>query len=448
MPIEQIHCCLVDDHHDVLPFLVACIRAKKIPTIKRKDNSNSIIDKNDVIMIHIDSHPDFSLPSKNDIRNGYDIKEFSNYNNLNNILNNEGGIAEFILPCIFNNYINKVVWIKPPWSQQFSCGYYNFNIGNNITSNNAAVTLSSSYFIGESIICNDCNLVNETITPINFYVSTDDINDNEKNIFCHINNDHQIPWCLDICLDYFSTCNPFYQEVFNHIKNDDELKVSIILSDEDVITINYNIDNNVVTATTINNIMIVIKNFFHTVRSHINFKLHDYEDNMKYFNIMKMAMDNIVKDNVDNNNDTSLFDIIHCEYHVHLNNFYEILKLLSSDSKVIIVKVGPLILLPHHISTMNEVEDILNRLKVFITNCCDRFKSFPLVITIARSSDDDEYTPRHQCSAIQDMVLNLLREIIPKEIILHDLCEDSWNNSRSLFLNDKIKQMLKRQKVE
>ena len=123
-----IHCCLVDDHHDVLPFLVACIRAKKIPIIKKKDKSNSIIDENDVIMIHIDSHPDFSLPSKNDITDGYDINEWSNYNNLNSILNNEGGIAEFIIPAIFNNYVNKVIWIKPIWSKQFECGYYNFNI--------------------------------------------------------------------------------------------------------------------------------------------------------------------------------------------------------------------------------------------------------------------------------------------------------------------------------
>ena len=97
---------------------------------------------------------------------------------------------------------------------------------------------------------------------------------------------------------------------------------------------------------------------------------------------------------------------------------------------------------------MDEVNVILNRLKVFITNCCSRFKSFPLAITIARSSDDDEYTPRDQVNIIQDMVLKLLKEIIPKEIITHDLCEDSWNTSYSLFLNDKIKQhMLKRQKV-
>lgn len=444
-----IHCCLVDDHHDVLPFLVACIRAKKIPIIKKKDNSNSIIDENDVIMIHVDSHPDFSLPSKNHINDGYDINEWSNYNNLNSILNNEGGIAEFIIPAIFNNYINKVIWIKPIWSKQFECGYYNFDIGNNVCSNSAAVTLSSSYYIGESIICKKENLVNETITPINFYVSTDDINDNEKNIFCHIKSDHPIPWVLDICLDYFSTCNPFYQEVFNQIKNDDKLNVSIILSDENVITINYNIDNSLVTASTINNIIVILKNFFHTMKNNINFNLHDYADNMKYFNIMKMTMDNIVKDNIDDNNNTLLFDIIHCEYHIHLNNFYEILKLLSNDSKDIIVKVGSLILLPHHISVIpDEVDVILNRLKVFITNCCDRFKSFPLVITIARSSDDDEYTPRHQCNQIQDMVLNLLKEIIPMEIVLHDLCEDSWNTSYSLFLNDKIKQMLKRQKVE
>ena len=227
--MSSVECCLVDDHHDIVPFILSCIRSKRLTLPSRSNNNSNIINKNDLLFIHLDSHPDFSLPSKsddnniNDIENGYNINEWSNYDNLNNILNNSGGIAEFIIPLVYNKIISKVVWIRPKWSSQFKNGFINFNIGNNITTNTAAVTYQWPYYIGESIICNENNMNKDSIKSINLYVSTDDINDNNNDIFNYIEkeeSDQIIPWCLDICLDYFSTTNPFYNDIIENISND------------------------------------------------------------------------------------------------------------------------------------------------------------------------------------------------------------------------------------
>jgi hypothetical protein len=135
-----------------------------------------------------------------------------------------------------------------------------------------------------------------------------------------------------------------------------------------------------------------------------------------------------------------LLDIIETDFHIHINNFETIYYLFSDESKAVISKVGPLLLLPHHVSTSDEIDHLIDNFKSFIIRNIERFKSQPKIITIARSSDDDEYTPRNVVNDIQDKVINILKELIlPKTLNIHDLCEDSWNKSYSLFFNEKIK---------
>ena len=440
----MIDCAIVDDHSDIVPFLLACIRSKKIKSIRNNSvNNTNTIDEDDVVFVHLDSHPDFSLPSRNDISDGYNIKDWSKYDNLQNMLNNEGGIAEFILPLVYNNHLTKVIWIKPKWSQQFECGSYNFFIGNNIKSNKAALTLNHHYYIGESIICDENNLEKDTIKSVNFYVSTDD--DNDNNIFKYVNKDHQISWILDICLDYFSTHNPFYEEVSKNLKQDIEnLKCSIVLSSDHIATVSYEFNNGIANQTSLNNAILIVRNFFDSLR-HINFKLEDYQDNIEYTDLIKKTMDDILNGVYTTE---KLLNIVPRDYSQNLHNFEEIVKVFSNKSKMAIVKIGALILLPHHLSTIEEIETILSRVRSFIVSCYEQFRSYPLVITIARSSDDDEYTPRDQVDVIQKKVILLLQELFtPKQIKLHDLRQDSWCRSYSLFLNPKIKEIIKRQKT-
>lgn len=58
--------------------------------------------------------------------------------------------------------------------------------------------------------------------------------------------------------------------------------------------------------------------------------------------------------------------------------------------------------LPHHVSTKEEIEGLLQSIRVLLKNMPK-----PTLVTIARSSLDD-YCPSEQVDAIQEKVLSLL----------------------------------------
>ena len=64
-------------------------------------------------LIHFDAHPDLSLPS-----NGSCINDWKDPIKLNEILNSQKGISEFIIPLIANGILYDIAWIRSPWSNQ------------------------------------------------------------------------------------------------------------------------------------------------------------------------------------------------------------------------------------------------------------------------------------------------------------------------------------------
>ena len=78
-----IPCCIVDDHCDVIPFLHACWQAKKIQFA-------------DLALLHVDSHPDLVVPACS-------VTEMHDKELLYDLLEETGGISEFILPLHATN---------------------------------------------------------------------------------------------------------------------------------------------------------------------------------------------------------------------------------------------------------------------------------------------------------------------------------------------------------
>lgn len=62
--------------------------------------------------------------------------------------------------------------------------------------------------------------------------------------------------------------------------------------------------------------------------------------------------------------------------------------------------------LPHHESSLEEINMLINQFKQFLRE----LHLPPTIITISRSSNDD-YCPLDQVEAIQEKVLNALKEI-------------------------------------
>ena len=229
-----IECCLVEDHCDIVPFIQSLLRAKKIKNAPYR-------------MLHFDSHPDLSLPTNQ--TNTHDWKDL---NKLWDILNqSESGISEFIIPSICSNIISTLTWVKPSWSLQFGVGSHRFTVGNikhksntvadmnnmhaalsssshkSVSDNDrlvAAISTIHAYYLGDHVICDDEDMIPTDKFNIIFNVveltsdncasiSPPSNNSSNNNNINDDSNSNCEEWMLDICLDYFSTYNPFILEL-------------------------------------------------------------------------------------------------------------------------------------------------------------------------------------------------------------------------------------------
>jgi hypothetical protein len=86
---EYLHCCLVEQHSDIVPFLFALMREKMVPM-------------ENVLFVHFDAHPDLMPISK-----PFNFEDTKDPNKLIEILEEPGGISEFILPLVYNKYFSE-----------------------------------------------------------------------------------------------------------------------------------------------------------------------------------------------------------------------------------------------------------------------------------------------------------------------------------------------------
>lgn len=70
-------------------------------------------------MVHFDAHPDLMLTP--DIPAATCFRPHDLYEALAAA---EGGIAEWILPLVYQGHLAKLWWIRPPWARQFVDGDY------------------------------------------------------------------------------------------------------------------------------------------------------------------------------------------------------------------------------------------------------------------------------------------------------------------------------------
>lgn len=101
-----IRCHVVDDHCDALRHIHAAIRRGDLPFSGFR-------------MMHWDAHPDLmvtpDLPADTCFR-PHDLYEA--------LQEAEGGIAEWILPLVFQGHLSDLWWIRPSWAYQFRDGVY------------------------------------------------------------------------------------------------------------------------------------------------------------------------------------------------------------------------------------------------------------------------------------------------------------------------------------
>jgi hypothetical protein len=182
---RSVPCGIVDDHCDVVPFLHALWREKKISS-------------QNLVFFHVDSHPDLVPPPAS-------VLELTNIATLYDLLDGEGGISEFILPLCVNNHLEKIVWLHQSFCHQFPDGHLPFYLGDN-SDGRACVSLQESYYYDEGLVYPTDELQFPKL--IDFSSCCEASFDPAL-----LGEDNTTKWVLDICLDYFSVCNPFFVEL-------------------------------------------------------------------------------------------------------------------------------------------------------------------------------------------------------------------------------------------
>lgn len=191
---KKIPVFIVEDHNDVLPFIYRSIGSKHLPVY-----GNAII--------HFDSHPDMLI--SRDLKAQTVADKYKLFESLS--------IENWILPAAFSGYLTKLVWIKPPWSNQIDSGLKNFTIGRQVETGLVRLNSMETYFMSDGLYCpeskmdckkeisllvstlGDCEDSNEAINS-----TPDAVINKLSSVLGNVNE-----YILDIDLDFFSTMNPF-----------------------------------------------------------------------------------------------------------------------------------------------------------------------------------------------------------------------------------------------
>ncbi|XP_058792948.1 UPF0489 protein C5orf22 homolog [Phymastichus coffea] len=186
---------VVESHNEVLPFIYRCIGSKHLPF-----EGNTFI--------HLDSHPDMLVPKDMNADTVWKKEE----------LFDEISIENWMLPAAYAGHFSNLVWVKPPWAHQMTDGIRTFFIGKHKESRTIRLTCPEPYFVSEALFCLPEELENtREVTLCVITVGKFITEPNQKDDFGSIAStlrkflpEKDMPYILDVDLDFFSTKNPFH----------------------------------------------------------------------------------------------------------------------------------------------------------------------------------------------------------------------------------------------
>ncbi|OQS03301.1 UPF0489 protein C5orf22-like [Thraustotheca clavata] len=361
--MAQLEVHVVDDHHHVLEPIHKAIRRRVLPF-------------NEFAIIHFDAHADLAFP--NTLPADVIFRPENLYDELDA---SDAGIASFLLPLVYAGHMTKLIWVKPPWAKQMALGTQDFVVGKHLTSECLRLTSKETYFVEEGLYA-----------PLNELTKTKSMNNSLVQLTVaelpmQVNLKGQA-YILDICLDYFSTLNPFFEELKPALGEQKTLlirriycglcyKKSELLLPHDVQLEHY-------------------KKFSSTINTILQDKI--WLNKAKYLSMV-----------------TELYALYESPQSISNDflAFYELLCTSSEDDINLIKWAGPCMDLPHHSSSPTEIDQMLVAFDNFLTTI-DR----PRLITIAESKDD-AYTPNDQVDLILTKFLAILQRHYDNIKIVH-----------------------------
>ncbi|KAL1400370.1 hypothetical protein pipiens_002074 [Culex pipiens pipiens] len=349
---------VVEDHHDVLTFLYRCLGSRHLPLRGNK-------------IIHFDSHPDMCIPKHMPAAYVFNKEDL-----LDSI-----SIENWLMPTVFAGHVERIVWVKPAWSDQIPKGKFQFNVGEFEGSIRTDSTLE--YFVSEGCYQPEEQLENKKplkleVCAIDEYAPADDAEDLKDG------------YILDVDLDYFSTHNPFLK-IYDKVGLYDKLK-EIFISPELADSNESDLEKLQRIAKNREEKLEFLESMFLYLEEVGNLKhfLVDYQQEIseEYTQLLAKV--------------SSLVGVLKKEYaeeEIDWSMIYDAGCTCDITD------------LPHHESSREEIVAMIGQFEGFLA----RLPAPPTVVTVSRSSEDD-YTPADQVELIQELVLAALQKCLRAEL--------------------------------
>jgi hypothetical protein len=272
-------------------------------------------------------------------------------------------------------------------------------------------------------------------------------------------------WILDICLDFFSTYNPFLVNLKSMVERDFDKGKHLI-------------NGRNAPSPDIGSILSMIVNMYGWLPYRSETVIDKYD--AKQLRMMRFKSLNVVQDILlCDRKDAEVYRIIREKFlglyedsnrrHDMMLLVDDIFDIISVETKQEISQSNLQLLLPNYRSSFDEIDRNIHHMYTILTDlifdnvrddnnhnnriqiCKNRL---PTVITIARSSLDG-FTPSDQVDFIQTKLFIMLdrllsawyeknqrNEMIKPKIVHYDLCEDAQNKSYSIFLHPKAQDFI------
>ncbi|OQR92864.1 UPF0489 protein C5orf22-like [Achlya hypogyna] len=329
---------VVDDHHHA-------IRRRLLPF-------------SNVTIVHLDAHPDLAFPRS--IPAATIFAPEALYDALDA---SDAGIASFLLPLAYAGHLRHLVWVKPPWATQMATGDHEFLVGTDA----CAVSSHEAYFVDEDLFARAETL--SEAKPLSLTVA-------------------ELPaaptptassFVLDICLDYFSTHNPFLQDL---VAAKGPTTAALVRS------VYCGLLYKCVPAAVPHEVALAHRRLFASTMTTI------FRDELWTDKAAFAAHVAPLSDLYQNKPPRAVQQ--------ELEAFRELLAASSPDDLDLIQWAGPCIDLPEHETSEAEIDAMLQAFDAYLA-AGDR----PRVVTIAESKGD-AYTPAGQVAGILSRVLAIL----------------------------------------
>ncbi|XP_045475435.1 UPF0489 protein C5orf22-like [Harmonia axyridis] len=186
---KQIPVCIVNDNQDVMEFI-------------HENISENFFPSHGSTLIHVDANPDLLIPKN------MPAEECFNYRRL--YLNHN--FDRWILPNCFNNVFEKVIWLRPPWSNHIRNRSQTFEIGRHKDTGYLNVNCKEDFFIVECLFAPTSKLEDTKTVTLECVTVGNELaaaNDDMEFLQKVVGDNHTIPTVLDIDLEFFMTRNPY-----------------------------------------------------------------------------------------------------------------------------------------------------------------------------------------------------------------------------------------------